>query len=78
MSTRTPRALRIAVVGNGRVAAALSGWDDDAGRDVAVESVAPTDFPDGVDPEGVDGAVLDVRAEGVDAAAAAMRLERCS
>ena len=76
MSTRTPRALRIAVVGSGRVAAALSGWDDDAGRDVAVESVAPTDFPDGVDPEGVDGAVLDVRAEGVDAAAAAMRLER--
>jgi len=76
MSSATPRGLRIAVVGGGRVEDVLSGWVDDDGRAVAAEPVAPTDFPDGFDPGRFDCAVLDGRVEGVDVIAAATRVEQ--
>ena len=75
MSSITPRKLRIGVVGNDRVVAALSGWGADAGREVSVDPVAPTDLPGGFDPEEIDGVVVDERAAGVDAAAVAGRAD---
>mgnify|MGYP002761368888 CR=1 FL=1 len=69
MSRVAPHTVRVAVVGDGRVADAFAEWDDG----VAVESVDPAAVDD---PEfdGADCVVVDGRVDGIDAVEAAGRV----
>ena len=52
MYPSSPRSIQVAVVGNGRVEDALSGWHGDTVLEV--ESVAPSAVTDGFDGGGLD------------------------
>jgi PAS domain S-box-containing protein len=79
MYPSSPRSIQVAVVGNGRVEDALSGWHGDTVLEV--ESVAPSAVTDGfdgggLDPRRTDCVVVDGAADGVDAIATAEQCER--
>ena len=71
MSPSTPRAARIALVGNGRVEDAFAEWGDGA---VDVESVDPNAVDDTATFEAVDCVVVDGQVNGIDAVEAAGRV----
>ncbi|WP_311172046.1 PAS domain S-box protein [Halobellus ordinarius] len=65
------RPLQIAVVGGNRVVEALTGWEDDASIDFAIDAVEPT--AGGIDTERVDCVVADGGCSTIDVVDAASR-----
>ena len=71
MSPATPRAVQVALVGNGRVEDAFAEWGEGT---VDVESVDPSAVDDGTTFEYVDCVVVDGQVDGIDAVETAGRV----